>query len=230
MMTATATPELKRHWEMIRAAAENVVADNAATLQAFRLKVSTLFRAMLKEPQGPFKRCPHVSLKLICEGKPPAKLIVHPTWYRHNNTVNLSLVQCELFQECLRPVNGVQARKFDRQLELRLDPTDSVGLPMISGTAHQNISRAIAVMREFLEDHCIVFARSHDNCCCCGKGLTDELSRSRGIGPECIKKLDWCAFGQQEWNQLVAPDAIEAQQKPPPVPVEADEEPFVLTS
>jgi hypothetical protein len=222
----TATPELKRQWEMIRAAAESVVADNTATLQAFRLKASTLFQVMLKEPQRPFKRRPSVSLRLICEGNPPAKLIVHPTWHRHTNTINLSLVQCELLQECLQRVNGVEARKFDRQLELRLDPTDAVRLPLISRTALQDVRRAIDVMREFLDDHCIVFARSHDNCCCCGKGLTDELSRSRGIGPECIKKINWCAFGQKDWNQLIAPDAIEAQ--PLPAPIEADEERFVL--
>jgi hypothetical protein len=229
MMTAN-LPDLRLQSQMIRAAAENAIAADATTLQAFRLKASRFFRALLKEPQGLFKRRPHVSLKLICEGEPPAKLIVHPTWYRHNNTVNLSLVQCELLQECLRQVNGVQARKFDRQLELRLDPTDSVGLPMISRTAPQDVNRAIAVMREFLDDHCIVFARSHDNCCCCGKGLTDELSRSRGIGPECIKKINWCAFGQKDWNQLIVRDAIEAQAIYPPSDVEADEERFVLMS
>jgi hypothetical protein len=226
----TATPELKLHWQMIRAAAESVVADNAATLQAFRLKTSTLFRAMLKDPQGSFKRRPHISLRLICEGEPPAKLIVHPTWYRHSNSVNLSLVQCELLQECLRRVNGVQARKFDRQLELRLDPTDSVRLPMISETAPQDVSRAIGVMREFLDDHRTVFARSHDNCCCCGKSLTDELSRSRGIGPECIKKIRSFAFLEKDWNELIVPDPIDAQPIPSPAPVEADEERFVLMS
>ena len=34
-----------------------------------------------------------------------------------------------------------------------------------------------------------VFARSKDRCCCCGKSLTDEISRCRGIGPECLKDV-----------------------------------------
>lgn len=34
-----------------------------------------------------------------------------------------------------------------------------------------------------------VFARSKDRCCCCGKPLTDEQSRCRGIGPDCLKAL-----------------------------------------
>lgn len=27
-------------------------------------------------------------------------------------------------------------------------------------------------------------------CCCCGATLTDEVSKLRGIGPECIKKIE----------------------------------------
>jgi hypothetical protein len=40
-----------------------------------------------------------------------------------------------------------------------------------------------------------VFSRSKDRCCICGKGLTDEISRGRGIGPECLRHVSNC-FGQ----------------------------------
>jgi hypothetical protein len=40
-----------------------------------------------------------------------------------------------------------------------------------------------------------VFAKSKDRCCVCRKSLTDEVSRSRGIGPECIKSVS-LYFGQ----------------------------------
>lgn len=30
-----------------------------------------------------------------------------------------------------------------------------------------------------------------DNCRLCGRGLTDAVSRSRGVGPECVKCLDY---------------------------------------
>ena len=32
-----------------------------------------------------------------------------------------------------------------------------------------------------------IFSRSKDRCCCCGKRVTDDISRSRGIGPECLR-------------------------------------------
>lgn len=34
-----------------------------------------------------------------------------------------------------------------------------------------------------------VFERSKDHCCNCGRGLTDHLSRDRGIGPECLSRV-----------------------------------------
>jgi hypothetical protein len=38
-----------------------------------------------------------------------------------------------------------------------------------------------------LDDQGEVLARSRDRCCICGRKLTDELSCSRGIGPECYR-------------------------------------------
>jgi hypothetical protein len=40
-----------------------------------------------------------------------------------------------------------------------------------------------------------VFSRSKDRCCICHKRLTDEISRGRGIGPECLRHVSNC-FGQ----------------------------------
>lgn len=40
------------------------------------------------------------------------------------------------------------------------------------------------------------FAQSaqSNHCCCCGRGLTDVVSRTRGIGPECIKSKSYGYF------------------------------------
>lgn len=62
---------------------------------------------------------------------------------------------------------------------------------------------ALGTMEDYLRDPRAVLARSHDNCCCCGRGLTDELSMSRGIGPECIKNIGFMMYGQTNWNRLV---------------------------
>jgi hypothetical protein len=40
---------------------------------------------------------------------------------------------------------------------------------------------------DLLMDPADVFSRQADKCCCCGKALTEVVSRTRGIGPECIR-------------------------------------------
>jgi Family of unknown function (DUF6011) len=66
----------------------------------------------------------------------------------------------------------------------------------------------LQAMEDFLENAPAVFARSHDHCCCCGKHLTDTLSRSRGIGPECIQRIDHILVKQADWNRLVQEEVI----------------------
>jgi hypothetical protein len=229
----TATPIQDVDFGMIRTAADGVLADNAAILQAFRERTATLFRAMLKDAQQPFKRRPPVSLRLICEGDPPAKLIVHPDWDRYKKAVNPEFACCELLEERFVTVQGQRAKKLSERINFRigdkpqyLNHRPRVGLMHQTGVS--DARRAIEVIREFVNDHRVIFARSHDHCCICGKALTDELSRSRGIGPECIKKLDWGVFSDHWSNRVIVPDAIDAQAMPPPAPIEADEERFVL--
>jgi hypothetical protein len=69
-----------------------------------------------------------------------------------------------------------------------------VGGLTLSGTIYKSAlddaRRVVETMRDFLDDSRAVLARSCGHCCICGRGLADELSRSRGIGPECIKSAD----------------------------------------
>jgi hypothetical protein len=39
----------------------------------------------------------------------------------------------------------------------------------------------------FAADPLAIFALESENCCLCGKKLTDRVSRSRGIGPDCFR-------------------------------------------
>lgn len=49
--------------------------------------------------------------------------------------------------------------------------------------------------REFVLFPWQVFSRSANHCCICGKPLIDDISRGRGIGPECLRHVSNC-FGQ----------------------------------
>jgi hypothetical protein len=232
------TTERQADWTAIRAAADRTLEENAPLLQSFRSKVASLFRIMLEDSKPPFKRKPPISLRLICDGDPPAKLIVHPQWDRYDKTTNPEFVCCELLQERFRTVGGQRVKQFGEQLAFNigdkpqyLNHRPRVGL--MYETGELDARRAIKIIREFVDDHRVVFARSHDHCCICGKGLTDELSRSRGIGPECIKKIPHFVFLATDGNQLVKPE--DEARFAPPIPETQlgdpdDDPPFRLTS
>lgn len=108
----------------------------------------------------------------------------------------------ELFQERIVTANGQPVRKFDRLLTLWVKPEERA-VNRIHTSAVTDLLTALGTMEDYLRDPRAVLARSHDNCCCCGRRLTDELSRSRGIGPECIKTIGSMMYGQTNWNRLV---------------------------
>jgi hypothetical protein len=225
----TIAPAVQHDWKALRAAADDVLIENLGTLWAFRTKVAKLFEAMLQGTKAPFKRPPIARLRLICEGEPPAKLIIHPAWNSHAKTVDLSRIECELLQEDGGIVRGERARLFSNRVDFRVE----VPWPRIGGmrqTAKTDLLRALDTIRSFLDDHHAVLVRSHDHCCCCGRGLTDELSRSRGIGPECIQRIGCLAFKEVDGNSLIVPEDTSEPNASPGPDVDSDDCPFTLMS
>jgi hypothetical protein len=86
----------KPDWKTIQADAQAVLKGNRNVIEAFRTRMCSLFTAMLKESSQPFKRRPPISLRLICDGDPPAKLISLPGWDVTKKTVDPSWLRCEL--------------------------------------------------------------------------------------------------------------------------------------
>ena len=96
------------------------------------------------------------------------------------------------------PQDGRPVLRHQKACNLRLD---AAGQLSQSGTWYYRY--APAAVREFLRvaetfttSPWQVFARSVDNCCCCGRALTDGTSRSRGVGPECLRSAALC-FGAE---------------------------------
>lgn len=50
-----------------------------------------------------------------------------------------------------------------------------------------DIKRVAETFRRLLNDPMRTFAEESETCCCCGRPLTDQTSRLRGVGPECVK-------------------------------------------
>lgn len=187
-------------WATIRQEANECLTANT-NVEAFRQQMRTLFTAMLEGTEPPYLRRPTASLRLICHTQPPSKLVVHPGWICRRS-VDLDRIDCELLQERITTVKGQPARKFDRLLTFRVTPEERA-VSLIHASAVNDVVTVLGTMDDFLNAPTSVLARSHDHCCCCGRGLRDELSRSRGIGPECIKTIGFMMYGQAEWNGLV---------------------------
>jgi hypothetical protein len=190
-------------WTTIRKQANDALTDNPA-VEEFRQRMNTLFTRMLQRIEPPYRRRPAVSLRLICQVVPASKLIIHPGWSRRRGggAVNTERIDCELLQERITDFREQPVRKFDRLLTLRV-AQDEKAVNLIRSNAVNDVMTTLGTMEEFLLNPKSVLARSHDNCCCCGRSLRDELSRSRGIGPECIRGIGFLLYGQAQWNGLI---------------------------
>jgi hypothetical protein len=185
-------------WTSIRQEANDILAESAA-LEPFRVQMRAVFAPMMSRPA--YSRRPPVSLRLICGTDPPMKLIVRPAW----PPLNLDRIHCELLQQRGTTHEGEAVRQYDLMLTLRCTPQHrEVGRMRTS--AVKNVRTVITTIEAFLRDPIGMLARSHDHCCCCGRRLTDELSRARGIGPECIKIIDLILCRPTDWNNLVQPE------------------------
>jgi hypothetical protein len=182
----------KREWTEIRSATDGYLDENAELLQAFRLRMRALFDAMQSRIPGPYSRRPNISLRLIAEGEPAAKLIVLPQFWRGSpgNRLDIGAHEIEFMQEKPVKANGQEGMQYQK----RIGFTNELGSPPRVGSIYKSavddVKRAVATIRDFMMDSRAVLARGCDHCCICGWPLTDELSRSRGIGPECIKISD----------------------------------------
>jgi hypothetical protein len=192
---------LKEEWVVIRRDATEII--NGTVAEEFRQLCERHFECAL-DGKGPFRRRPNASLRLVCDTPVPTKLVACPCGTaRHGEFVpQTDKVYCELLQERTRVTGGKEARKFTRLLTIKVKP-DGASLGTIYSSAVEHAKIALGVITDLITDARSVFARSHDHCCCCGNGLRDELSRARGIGPECVRVLDWLAFEKAEGNGLV---------------------------
>jgi hypothetical protein len=195
---------LKEEWAVIRRGAAEMF--NTLVVEEFRRACQRHFACVL-DGKGPLRRRPNASLRLACGTPDPTKLVACPCGIvRHGEFIpQIDKVYCELLQERTRVIGGDEVRKFTRLLTVKVKP-DGPSLGTIYPGAVEHAKIALGLMTDLITDAGAVFARSHDHCCCCGRGLRDELSRSRGIGPECVRVHDWLAFDKAGWSGLVNAD------------------------
>jgi hypothetical protein len=210
----------KQDWEQRWEQANAFLLVHAGTCERFRDAAEAIFRPMwdkVQEERSPVMRRPNISLRLIAD--PTAKLLVLPKWSKAKGLLHCADLRLEFLTETLVETPDGDARNWSKRLEFDILPKDTMKfsrddtpqlepnvfqLRRYGADAVEVLRRAVAVMDDFLDDRRAVFARSHDSCCVCGRHLTDEQSRSRGIGPECIKTVDFFLYLTAEPKLVLA--------------------------
>ncbi len=145
---------------------------------------------LVERPVPGYERRPTIGLRLQLPGK--KTLAIRPGWSpprrrhaedaadpRRFGKLHLDAVTLELLGPgkllTVTLTEGKPPRSGNVFTEMR---QNVVNLDTILSTAH-----------DLLMDPMEVFSRQADRCCCCSKPLTDVVSRTRGIGPECVRKF-----------------------------------------
>lgn len=146
------------------------------------------FQWRVQEDGKEYWRRPQIGLKLdLADGK---VLAIRPGWQpssheRGQDDISGVVIYEKVHLELLAP---------GKLLSLRLEPGNiylcgNVFLDMNTNKAHlQDILKAA---HHLLTAPWETFSSQADRCCCCHKGLSDIVSRTRGIGPECIRWFKW---------------------------------------
>ena len=127
------------------------------------------------------KRKPVWALRLLGEGGESA--IFKPDWIKRKRTIADDVLCVEYWEKraCADDWR-VPYHKCSFELK-RVDYPRSVH-PKTWSLTRDKVKQ---ILLDFANDPMGTMARSRESCCICGKRLTDEKSRVRGIGPECLK-------------------------------------------
>jgi hypothetical protein len=134
-----------------------------------------------------YRRRPVIAVRLFDK---QGDIVVRPKWmpvkkngYSQGGTLDTETITVELlrrgtFSRLDLEIDAIQTviRRCHSKMEVNLD----------------NVKFVSDTLSSFLDSPVDYFHRGdHSHCCCCGKELTDEISVSRGIGPECVKRFGY---------------------------------------
>jgi hypothetical protein len=131
---------------------------------------------------------PNIGLRLLTPDQAQT-LAVRPGWrkgrrdgdVRIRGVLQLDRVELELL---------TKGRLTMRIILVEGQPAEPRRVVLDPELRRHGLRSLVAVCHGFLMDPQVVMARSSDNCVNCGKGLSDDVSRTRGIGPECIRRFN----------------------------------------
>jgi hypothetical protein len=160
---------------------------------AFREIASSIFKT--KADGKVYTRKPPIALRLR-DAETPSLVAATPSWSRYGRKLNCEEVRVEVLREQkVTTKDGKEKFLLDCPLAVVFAPAWPPRLCRY-GLDPDCDSTLASIVQAFLADPLQVTRRSTNNCCICGRGLTDGASKSRGIGPECLKSIPMLLFKQ----------------------------------
>jgi hypothetical protein len=126
----------------------------------------------------------------------PSWLAIRPGWDKRLKTVlpdQLTLQALFTVRVCSDLCGGVDEARSLVGLSVASHPylaQHQINLTSVTWNYWpESFVRLVQTLEQFHADPASVFQRSQDHCSCCRRKLTDQVSRLRGIGPECWERV-----------------------------------------
>lgn len=174
--------------------------------------LTTFFQAKASEKGDDLMRRPPVAIRLLDGGD--HVYTIRPGWkspsvrYREKQTSDRKLpLSAATFGERFEKIQQFGRFQFDKLYvdaihqnhgkcaTFNFDDTKLSLTSWYHTRYFEALENFAQTSKEFVLFPWQVLSRSKDHCCICGKNLTDEISRGRGIGPDCLRVVSNC-FGQ----------------------------------
>jgi hypothetical protein len=148
---------LKPDWKRLRSEADTLLPQSVTSLlEPWHEQLKALFTRQLEDKPPPYKRRPQVALRLWhTSGR---KLIVHPGWSPGRWEIHMQSLDCELLE-------GKRSRVTFGRYWIR-DEEPRWLTETIETSVVEDITAALATIKDCVDDWRAVLARSADHCCC----------------------------------------------------------------
>jgi hypothetical protein len=182
--------------------ARQIVAQNKPTLDAYRIACFSLFELIANSKDQPFERKPPIGLRFRIGYNSLA--LTAPGFDYGNKIVLCNSQTAELLVEKKKYKNGREFFKPEKRLVLYLSEANTSIRKFYLRTLEQDAELFFNGIKRFLDSPNQMLENS-DRCAICRRSLEDGLSKARGVGPECIEKIDkWgLYFGNSVINSAV---------------------------
>jgi hypothetical protein len=210
IVTTARTSGRRRKWDELNAVAVKVAARHPGVWAKAHAAASEFFAAALADKEH--TRRPSVGLRLVVAGKPEAAVSIRPGWNKWKREVLPDIIEAEITVTRIS-ANGLGLPTAEVEAAGTADGMRFYRLSALN--TQESTARLLATLEEFAANPAAVMARSKDRCCVCRHALTDAVSRTRGIGPECLRGntrlLRWL---EERWLERLAAATATPQPQP----------------